>query len=78
MLTHHDIPVAVSDNLSSSFKDNFPDSEIAKLYSCARTKTTCILNCVLAVDFQKSLVDHMKNEAFSLATDGSNGSGLKR
>ena len=32
----------------------------------------------MAVDLQKSLVDHMKNEPFSLATDGSNDSGLQK
>lgn len=78
VLAHHDIPVAVTDHLSPLFKDIFPDSEIAKLYSCARTKTTCILNGALAVDLQKSLVDHMKAEPFSLATDGSNDSGLQK
>ena len=44
VLAHHDIPIAVTDHLSPLFKDIFPDSSIAKLYSCARTKTTCILN----------------------------------
>ena len=78
VLAHHDIPIAVTDHLSPLFKDMFPDSSIAKVYSCARTKTTCILNGALAVDLQKSLVDHMKNEPFSLATDGSNDSGLQK
>lgn len=78
VLAHHDIPIAVTDHLSPLFKDIFPDSSIAKLYSCAQSKTTCILNGALAVDLQKSLVDHMKNEPFSLATDGSNDSGLQK
>ena len=59
-MAHHDIPIAVTDHLSPLFKDIFPYSSTAKLYSCARTKTTCILNGALAVDLQKSLVDHMK------------------
>lgn len=59
-------------------KDIFPDSEIAKAYSCARTKTTCILNGALAESLQQSLVDQMKKEPFSLATDGSNDSGLQK
>ena len=58
VLAHHDIPIAITDYLSPLFKDIFPDSLIAKLLSCARTKTTCILNGALAVDLQKSLVDH--------------------
>ena len=47
VLAHHNIPIAVSDHLTPLFKDIFPDSEIAKAYSCARTKTTCILNGAL-------------------------------
>ena len=78
LLAHHNVPIAVTDHLSPLFKDIFPDSEIAKAYSCARTKTTCILNGALAKHFRMDLVEHMKNEPFSLATDGSNDSGLKK
>ena len=78
VLAHHDVPIAITDHLSPLFRDIFPDSEVAKLYSCARTKTTCILNGALAMDLQKSLVEHMKSEPFSLATDGSNDSGLQK
>ena len=62
VLAHHNIPIAVSDHLSSLFKDIFPDSEIAKAYSCAQTKTTCILNGALAPRFRSSLVEHMMAE----------------
>ncbi len=78
VLAHHDIPIAVTDHLSPLFRDIFPDSEIAKMYSCARTKTTCIVNGALAKHFLRSLVEHMKAEPFSLATDGSNDSGLQK
>ena len=43
VLAHHNVPIALADHLSPLFKNIFPDSEIAKAYSCARTKTTCIL-----------------------------------
>ena len=39
VLAHHDIPIAITEHLNPLFKDIFPDSSIAKLYSCARTKT---------------------------------------
>lgn len=78
LLAHHNIPIAFSDHLSPLFKEIFPDSEIAKAYSCARTKTTCILNGALATSLRKSLIDQMKVEPFSLATDGSNDSGLQK
>ena len=78
VLAHHNIPIAVADHLSPLFKNIFPDSEIAKAYACARTKTTCILNGALAKSFRTSLIEQMKTEPFSLATDGSNDSGLQK
>ena len=78
MLAYHNIPIAVADHISPLFLDIFPDSEIAKAYSCARTKTTCILNGAMASHFQLSLVEVMKMEAYSLAIDGSNDSGLQK
>ena len=69
MLAHHNVPIALADQLSPLFKTIFPDSEIAKAYSCARTKTTCILNGAVAKSLRKPLIDLMKVEPFSLATD---------
>ena len=68
----------MADHLTPMFKDIFPDSQIAKMYSCARTKTACILNGALAKELQATLIDIMKNNPFSLATDGSNDSGLQK
>lgn len=78
VLAHHNVPIALADHLSPLFRDVFSDSEIAKAYSCARTKATCILNGAVGQYFQMSLVDKMKTEPFSLATDGSNDSGLQK
>jgi len=77
-VAHHNIPIAVSDHLSPLFKDIFPDSQIAKAYSCAPTKSACIINGALAKELQKSLIEVMKSNPFSLATDGSNDSGLNK
>ena len=60
VLAYHNIPIAISDHMKPLFKDIFPDSQIAKAYSCAHTKTTCILNGALAKHFQSSLVEYMK------------------
>lgn len=54
--------------LSPMFNTIFPDSEIAKAYSCARTKTMCILNGAVAKSLCKPLIDLMKVEPFALAT----------
>ena len=78
VLAHHNIPIAVADHISPLFRDIFPDSEIAKASSCARTKTTCILNGAMASHFSLSLIEVVKMEAYSLAIDGSNDTGLQK
>ena len=49
-------------------KTMFPDSEIAKKFSCARTKTTAIVKVSLA---PKKVIDSM-SAPFSLLMDESN------
>lgn len=51
-LVEHNVPFAVADHLSPLLQDVFPDSQIAKHYSSARTKTTSMLNLALAPHFQ--------------------------
>ena len=51
-------------------RKNFPDSEIAKSYHCARTKIACNLNYALA----NGLNDAMKKQSYSLSIDASNDS----
>ena len=70
-LFEHNIPLAVSDHAGPLFRKMFPDSTIAKKYSCARTKTTAVLNGAMAPEMTLSLVD-LKVEPFSLNVDGSN------
>ena len=47
----------------------FPDSQIAKKFSSARTKTTAVVTNVLAPYFHQKLVDTMKADSFSLLFD---------
>ena len=49
----------------------FPDSEIAKKFSCARTKTTAIVKVSLAPHYTKKVIDSM-SAPFSLLMDESN------
>ena len=77
-LVQHNIPLAVADHLSPLFRDIFPDSDIAKGYASASTKTTCIINGSLAPHFKAALVSAMKIQPFSIAVDGSNDSGLEK
>lgn len=70
-LVDNNIPLAVSDKLGSFLREVCPDSDIAKKFACARTKTTAIVKC-MGRYVKDELVVKMKNNAFSIATDGSN------
>ena len=52
------------------------DGDVAKGFSCARTKTTAILNGAVAPAFKRELIESMQRQPFTLATDGSNDTGL--
>ena len=71
-LAEHNLPIAAAEHLSSLIKEWFPDSKIARSYSCTRTKSSCILNGAIYPDLQQSLIDKMKVSVFSLSTDESN------
>lgn len=74
----HNIPIAVTDHLSPMFRDIFPDSDSAKGYASASTKTTCLINGSLTPYFKSQLVQAMQSQQFSIAVDGSNDSGLNK
>ena len=44
LFTNDNVPIAVSDHAVPLFRKMFPDSEIAKKYCCARTKTSAIID----------------------------------
>ena len=77
-LVQHNIPLAVADHLGPLLRDIFPDSDIAKGYRSARTKTTCIINGSLAPYFKSELITTMKSQPYALAIDGSNDTGLSK
>ena len=77
-LGEHNLPFATADHLGPLFKAIFPDSKIAKAYSCGKTKASCILNRAIVPDLQSILIDQMKTSCYSIATDGSNDQGLQK
>lgn len=77
-LVQHNIPLSVSDHLSPVIREIFDDSEISRGYSCARTKSTCILNGSLAPYFKAHLVNVMTSGPYSIAVDGSNDNDLQK
>ena len=77
-LVQHNIPLAAADHFGPLVRDIFPDSEIAKSYRSARTKTTCIPNGALMPHYKEQLVGRMQKEPFALATDGSSDNGIQK
>ena len=78
MLAHHNAALCLADHIGPMQRKNFPDSEIAKNYHCARTKTACILNYALAPQLRDELVAAMKQEPYSLSVDASNDAGISK
>lgn len=77
LLAQHNVPLAFADHLSPLVRDIF-DDEVAKKYSCTKTKTTCILNGAVAPEFASELVSYMQSALFTLSVDGSNDTGLEK
>ena len=75
MLANHNLPLAVTDHLGPLMKECFKDSPTAQDYKCARTKTSCLINKVLAPHYQNALVVLMRENPYTIITDGSNDTG---
>lgn len=75
-LVEHNIPLSASDHAGLLFRKMFPDSELAKKYGSARTKTTCTISA-LARSSHSNVVSALERQPFSVSTDGSNDSDFK-
>lgn len=66
-----------NDCTSQLFKVIFPDSDIAKKFASARTKTASIISGVLAPYAQKMLLSEVGAQPFSISVDASNHKEIK-
>ena len=73
-IVEHNLPPTCADHAGKLFRSMFPDSDIAKRFKCARTKTTALVKHTADTD-QKHLVNTLQTVPFSLSTDGSNDRG---
>ncbi|XP_058941996.1 uncharacterized protein [Pocillopora verrucosa] len=77
-LIQHNLPLATSDHLGPLFRAVFPDSEIAKQYGCARTKTMAIINKALGPHCHRYVVQHCQKHPFSIGIDGSSDTDVEK
>ncbi|XP_061571349.1 uncharacterized protein LOC133424833 [Cololabis saira] len=77
-MVQHDVSFAVADHFSPLWRECFKDSPTAQHFKSASTKTTCIINHAVAPHFRNELVMKMRENPFTLVTDGSNDTGLEK
>ena len=70
-VSKHNLPFQTSDHATKLFHRMFPDSEIAKKFSCLHTKTAAINNQALAPHYLAKTL-HDMSKYFSIMTDESN------
>ena len=68
-VAEHNLPFLVADHFSRLAKVMFPDSKIAEVYSCARTKTTAIITHALALAMRAEVV-HVHHPSPSFVMEG--------
>ena len=67
----HNLSFQTSDHATKLFRRMFPDSEIAKRFSCGHTKTAAIIKEALAPHYLQKTLHDMSN-SFSILIDESN------
>ena len=69
-LTQRNVSIKSADHLTKLYPKMFPDLKIEKNFRCSRTKTTCVLNKVIALKLKGYLSDFMKFLPYSLVNSG--------
>ena len=75
LIVHHNTFFNLSDHLSKWVGKEFKSCTAGENFSCGRTKTAAIVNCVGA-SMKHDLVNTLQEEPFSIMLDASNDSGL--
>ena len=70
-IIQHNISFLTADHLAQLYDAMFPDLNIAKKFSCRRTKTMCLLNNALNLKIKSDLVENMAEIPYALVNDGS-------
>ena len=75
LVIHHNTFFNLSDHLTPYINNEFKGSRAAENFSCGRTKTAAIVNCV-GDKFELDLIADLKKLTFSLMLHGNNDTGL--
>ncbi|KAL4708244.1 hypothetical protein ACJJTC_013813 [Scirpophaga incertulas] len=72
-LIEHNVPYRIMDHLSEIINQSFHDSEIAKKFSCKRTKSAAVAYNAIGEQFEKKMLEdlHSSSKFFSIIIDES-------
>ena len=76
-ILEHNLPFEAAAHAGPLFRRMLPESEIAKKYGCAATKTAAIVNYAIAPSLHSPLMEYLQQNPFSLAVDGSSDTGTE-
>ena len=68
-LVEHNLPIVLAVHIPQLNLAQYPDSAIASRFKCARTKTTALMNKVLAAEIHREVIQSMQTCHFSLIMD---------
>ena len=77
LLIQHNTFFNISDHLCPLIRNEFKGSEVAQSFSCSRTKTAAIVNCLTDHLFDKLKLE-MQNMPYNLMLDASNDKGIQK
>ena len=63
-LVEHNLPIVLADHIPQLNLAQYPDSAIASRLKCARTKTTALVNKVLAAETHRKLLNPCRRANF--------------
>ena len=75
LIVHHNTFFNLSDHLTRYISKEFKESNAARNFSCGRTKTAAIINCI-GKHMKEELITDMRKSPFSIMLDASNDTGL--
>lgn len=71
-VAEHNLVFLAADHFTKLCKQMFPDSKIAKEFSCGRTKTQSIIKSSLAPTLNRKVIEACTSGPFTILCDGGN------